>query len=232
MVADRRGIALARVWHGAVAAMIAAALALQVAIAIDASGRPRAHAVGTLAGTALVGRLLRVASFFTIQSNMLVALVSVQLARRPDRDGPIWRVLRLDALVGIAVTGIVYATVLARIHEPTGWEQVASNAAFHYLSPIMAVAGWLAFGPRPRIDRTTVAWSLAWPAAWLAYTLARGALSRWYPYPFVDAATHGYGRVLLNALLVLGVLTAVAGLYAAGDALPSITRSGSLSRRR
>jgi hypothetical protein len=59
--------------------------------------------------------------------------------------------------------------------------------------------------------------SLIWPLLWFVYTLARGALSHWYPYPFVDAATHGYGRVIVNAMLVLLVLGAMAGIYLLGD---------------
>ena len=119
--------------------------------------------------------------------------------------------------MGIAVTGIVYATVLARIHEPKGWEQVVSNAIFHYAAPLAAVLGWLMVGPRPRIDRQVIVGSLLWPVLWFAYTLVRGRLSHWYPYPFVDAATHGYGRVVINAMLVLLVLAAVACIYRAGD---------------
>jgi hypothetical protein len=99
---------------------------------------PPAHGVGTLAGARVAGRLLRVASFFTIQSNVLLAVTSAQLGLSPARDGRVWRILRLDALVGIAATGVVYATVLARIHEPRGWEQVVSNAIFHYGAPIAA----------------------------------------------------------------------------------------------
>ncbi len=209
--------ALARVWHGALATAVIAALGLQVVIAVRAPGSPPAHAVGTLAGASVAGRLLRVVSFFTIQSNVLLAVTSAQLAVRPERDGRLWRIVRLDALVGVAVTGIVYATVLARIHEPKGWEQVVSNAIFHYGAPVAAVLGWLIIGPRPRIDRRVVAGSLFWPLLWFAYTLARGSLSRWYPYPFVDAATHGYARVLANALLVLLVLGAVACIYLLGD---------------
>jgi hypothetical protein len=207
----------ARVWHAALATLIVAALAVQVVIAVRASSFPHAHAVGTLAGAPLGGRLLRVASFFTIQSNVLVAITSAQLARRPDRDGPVWRVLRLDALVGIAVTGIVYSTVLARVHEPKGWEQVTTNLAFHYAAPVLAVVGWLLFGPRPRIDGRVVRRSLLWPALWFGYTVVHGEITGWWPYPFVDASTHGYVRVLLNAVLVTLVLATVAMIYRAGD---------------
>jgi hypothetical protein len=209
---------VARAWHALTAILILAALAVQCVIAVHASGTPPGHAVGTLAGTQLGGRLLRVASFFTIQSNVLVAVTSGMLAARPERDGRIWRVLRVDALVGITVTGIVYSTVLARVHEPKGWEQTATNAAFHYIAPLLAVIGWLLFGPRPRVEPATVAWSLIWPLLWFGYTLGHGAISHWYPYPFVSVADHGYGRVLLNALAVTFVLGGAAAALAFGDA--------------
>jgi hypothetical protein len=212
---------LARAGHGLHALALLLAFALQVAITIRAPALPPGHAVGTLGGTGLPSRLVRVVSFFTIESNLLVLLCALSLLLDPERDGRVWRVLRLDALMGIAVTGIVYATVLARVHEPKGTEQVLSNAIFHYASPLAAVILWLAFGPRPRITRRVVLAALLWPAAWLIYTLVRGALSHWYPYPFLDAATEGYGKVLLNSLLVLIVLGIVAVVLLWGDRLPS-----------
>jgi hypothetical protein len=208
---------LARIWHGAIAALVLLGLVIQVVIALRVHARPPSVAPGQLSGATLTGRLLRVASFFTIQSNIIAAITSTQLARNPGRDGRVWRVVRLDALLGITVTGIVYSTVLARIHEPRGWEQVSSNAIFHYLVPIMMVLGWLAFGPRPRIAARVVWCALLWPVLWFGYTLVHGAIDGWYPYPFVDVTTHGYARALLNALLVTAVLGAVGGLFGLGD---------------
>lgn len=206
-----------RAWYSTIAILLPLALVVQIVIAVRASGSPPSHSVGLLAGGSLFTRLVRVSSFFTIQANVLSAIVSAQLARDPDRDGRLWRVLRLTTLIGITITGIVYSTVLARIHEPKGWEQVSTNTVFHYIVPIMMVLGWLLFGPRPRITRSVVAWALIWPVLWMSYTLAHGAASKWYPYPFVDVATHGYGRVLLNAVGI-GVIFVLAGvLFAFGD---------------
>jgi hypothetical protein len=160
---------------------------------------------------------VRLLSFFTVQSNLLSGIVSAQLARDPNRDGRLWRIARLDALFGITITGIVYSTVLARIHEPHGWEQTSSNVVVHYVVPLAMVVGWLLFGPRPRISQAVLARSLAWPVAWLAYTLIHGEATGWYPYPFVDAATHGYARVLVNAAAVTAVFAIVASLFAWGD---------------
>jgi hypothetical protein len=46
-------------------------------------------------------------------------------------------------------------------------------------------------------------WWLAYPAAYCTYTLLRGAVSGWYPYPFLDANTLGYARVSVNAVMLL-----------------------------
>lgn len=207
----------ARAWHATIALVVIASLVIQIKLAVDAGAHPAGHEVGRLLGTGLGGRLVRLFSFFTIQSNVLSGIVSAQLAMRPDRDGPVWRVVRLDALFGITITGIVYSTVLAKIHEPKGWEQVTSNLAVHYVVPIMMVLGWLMLGPRPRIDRGVIAWSLLWPVLWAGYTVAHGEATNWYPYPFVDVATHGYARVLVNALLVVVVFAVVASLFGLGD---------------
>jgi uncharacterized membrane protein len=208
---------ITRGWHAVIAVLVLAALVIQVVIAVRASATPSGHAVGTLAGSNLAGRLLRTVSFFTIQSNILSGVLSAQLAREPVREGGGWRIARLDALFGITVTGIVYSTVLARIHEPKGWEQVSTNTVFHYVVPVMMVLGWLLFGPRPRIAISTLRWSLLWPVLYFGYVLVLGKATGWYPYPFVDVASQGYGRVLVNAVLVTLVLGAVAGLYLFGD---------------
>jgi hypothetical protein len=187
---------------------------------------PPGHAVGTLAGAPTAERILRVLSFFTVQSNILSGVTAAQLARSPDRDGPYWRAVRLASLFGITVTGIVYATVLAKVHEPHGWQETFTNDVFHYAVPIMMLAGWLLFGPRPRIDPRTIGLAILWPAAWVAYTMIHGAITSWYPYPFADVITHGYARVSTGAVLILVVLLVVTTLFWAGDrSLPRSTES-------
>lgn len=217
---------ITRGWHAVIAVLVVSALVVQIWVAVDAPALPTGHAVGTLAGASLPWRIGRVLSFFTIQSNILSAVVSAQLARRPDRDGPVWRIARLCALFGITVTGVVYSTVLAKVHEPHGWRETSSNLVFHYVVPIMMVLGWLLFGPRPRITGRLILRALIWPVSYLGYALVVGAVSGWYPYPFLDVTTHGYGRVIVNAIGVTAVFAAVASLYRLGDRmLPQAPRA-------
>jgi hypothetical protein len=197
--------------------LVVAAILVQLWIAVGVSATPPGHAVGTLSGTGMANRVVRVLSFFTIQSNILSGVTSAHLVRNPRRDGPTWRAVRLATLFGITATVIVYGTVLAKVHEPHGWQETSTNMVFHYAAPIMMVLGWLLFGPRPRIEPRAIALAMTWPVAWIAYTLIHGRITRWYPYPFLDVTTHGYGRVLLNGAAVVGVLLFVVAMYWLGD---------------
>ena len=184
---------LARAWQAVLAAVIVVALIVQLSVTVSGVGSQ----------VSLATRLVRLFSYFTIQSNLLVAVAAISLVLDPARDGTWWRVLRLDGLLGIATTGLVFHIVLAPISKATGLALLASNG-FHYVSPWMALVGWLLFGPRPRIGWSTVALSLIWPAVWLAYTFVHGALSGWYPYPFLNVAKIGYPAALANTVAVLG----------------------------
>jgi len=203
----------ARWWHGATAMVAAASLVAQFVIILS-DGNDNTTVV-------------RYFSFFTIQSNILVCLTTAMLARRPDRDGAVYRVLRLDAVIGITVTGVVHYNVLRPLQNLTGWDQVC-DIGLHIVVPVLAFVGWLAFGPRPRITARTVWLSLIFPIAWLVYTLFHGAFADWYPYPFVDVDEHGVGRVLLNCALVAVLFTVCGALaHLADRKLPPAPRPSS-----
>jgi hypothetical protein len=219
--AVHRGAAC-RAWHAILAAVIAAALVTQIVVLVR-SGTDVNTALGE-SGVGVAVRLVRLASYFTIESNLLVLALAVSLILAPARDSRLWRVLYADALLGIIITGLVFATVLAgqvQHHGVGTW----LNAGFHYFAPAWAVLGWLLFGPRPRLDRATAGWLFAWPLLWIAYTFAHGAATGWYPYPFLDAHTHGYAVASRNtAAVVVLALIIIAILRPLDRRLPTVTR--------
>ena len=205
-----RAVTVSRWWHGVIAAVILASLIIQLVLIFtggaDANSGETGEAVGV--GT----RLWRLFSFFTVQSNLIVMVVAAMLVLRPHRDGTGWRVARVDSLLGIIITGLVFAIVLAPKVHLTG-AALAATIGFHYISPWATLAAWLLFGPRPRITWRTILYAFAWPLAWLVYIFIQGAFTDWYPYPFLDVTDIGLATALRNAVLVLvvGVLLA-AGL--------------------
>jgi hypothetical protein len=192
-----------RIWHGALAGVVLVSLIIQFVL----TATDTAPHAGPPDDDPALTRFIKLFSYFTIQSNILLLFATAGLALNPHRDGRLWRVVRLDALLGIVITGIVYATILAGQVELHGAAWL-SNFGFHYFAPWAALLGWLVFGPRPRIDARTLAWAAVWPAFWIGYTLAHGAFTDWYPYPFSDVVELGYPTVLTNlgAVVVIAVV--------------------------
>ena len=146
----------------------------------------------------------------TIQSNLLVGVATLLLAMRTDRSSTVFAVLRLSGLVAIAITGIVFHVALAQTLDLKSWD-VVGNELVHTVVPVMAVVGWLLAGPRALVSRRIVWLSLIFPACWLAFTLIRGAIAHWYPYPFIDVTQLGYSRAAVNCLWVTLLMLGLAG---------------------
>lgn len=179
----------------------------------------------------LATRLWRLVSYFTILSNILVAAVTATLIRDADRDGRVWRVLRLDAVLGITLTGLVHFFLLRPLLDLQGLNAVA-DAGLHVVVPALALIGWLLFGPRPRVTLGVVMWSLLWPIAWLGYTLVVGAVTQWYPYPFLDVSVRGGSAVFTTCLAVTVLFITLAGAAWLADAkLPGAPRTAGSSIR-
>ena len=205
--------------------MVAFALVAQVVLVITGASVLVDDALAPPLGT----RLLRFVSYFTIQSNVLVLVTTLPLVRRTTTDSRLWRIARLDALAGIAITGVVHWFLLRPLLHLEGWSY-ATDKLLHVAVPLLAVVGWLAFGPRRRTSASLVLPALVWPAAWLAYTLLSGAVTSWYPYPFLDVGVHGYPTVLLTSLGVAVALLVVLSALVWLD--PRLDRSRSSARAR
>ncbi len=173
-----------------------------------------------------VARGLNTFAFFTIQSNLIVGGTSLLLAIRMERDSLIFSVFRLTGVIAILVTGIVYHVALAQILELHSWDQLG-NQLVHFAVPLLAVVGWLAFGPRGRCSGRVALWTVAFPVFWLVFTLVRGAFQPFYPYPFVDVTALGYPAVLLNCLWVAILFLGLAAAATALDRFMVRSRPGS-----
>ena len=149
------------------------------------------------AGQGLLGRVFDWFTYFTLWSNILVAIIMTMLAVRPRRDSFWFRVFRLDSVLMIVVTGIIYNAVLAASAKNQGLE-VWTNFFLHVLTPLVTFLVWVIAGPRGWISWRTIGAALILPIVWLVFALIRGAFIGAYPYGFLDVATYGYGAVLTN----------------------------------
>lgn len=211
----------ARPWHAITAVVAIAALVFQLWLTLSGhrtlltEGQPSTRIT-----------LVRFFSYFTILSNLLVAVTTTSLALGKDRDSRLWRVLHVDAIVGIALTGIVHWFFLRPLLDLHGNDYLADKL-LHVVVPVLAVIGWVVFGPRGRVGRSDLLPSAIYPALYMAWTLVHGAASHWYPYPFTDVGQHGYPIVLVNACAVIALIAALGAVMLALDPrLPGVQSSG------
>jgi hypothetical protein len=197
-----RSASAARWWHGVVAAMTLTGVTWELVATI---GR------GPAGGSSTAELLVRFFSYFTILSNITIGVTSAMLVADPRRDGRVFRVARLDGLLCMAVTGLVYNTVLAGLQE-LSLAGLVTNLLMHQAGPLLAVVAWLVVGPRPRFDRATVWWSMVGPLAWIVYIFVQGAFTDWYPYPFMRVTEIGYPQALLSTGAVAVVFLLLAAL--------------------
>jgi len=177
-------------------------------------------AVLTLLVSAVRGsRVSNLLSYFTIESNILAAVMLTITAVVVLRGGStlgrtltLWRGLATFSMVA---TGIIYVALLRNVDVQTGSEW--TNTVLHYLMPIVLLVDWL-ITPRARIALRTAAWWLLFPLAYFAYSMIRGPIVDWYPYPFMDARIHAAGAIAVT-FVVLGV--GMAALAAVLTLLPS-----------
>jgi len=209
-------LSYARTWHAVTAVVAIAALVLQLVLVLQ-GGRVLDEVDPP--GTGM--RLYRLLAYFTIESNLLVAIAAVTLARDPARDGPTWRVLRLAGLVAITVTAVVHFFLLRPLLDLDGLDWL-SDKMLHMVVPALAIVGWLLFGPRPRITLRSVALALLFPLLWTAWTMVFGAVDGWYPYPFLDPDEEGWGAVVVAIAGITAFFLVLFGAYAYADRrLPS-----------
>lgn len=151
--------------------------------------------------------------FFTIESNILAAMIFViaglgVLAGKKASDG--FARLRGAATVYMVVTGIVYVLLLSGLEEslqtPIPW----INTVLHYVMPVAVLADWLLVPPKRRIAFGRAAVWLIFPLAYGVYSLVRGHITDWYPYPFLNPAEQGYGGVAAaGAAIAVGLVGVV-----------------------
>jgi hypothetical protein len=167
----------------------------------------------------VAGYLVDYFSFFTIETNLLIALVLTIFCVRPHEEhfltGPSVKSALVDYII---VVGVVYAVLLRKLWHPHG-VQLLADIALHDAVPVLYPFYWLAFLPKGNLRWSDPAWWLVYPLLYFVYSMLRGAAFGIYLYPFFDAAKLGFVQVLLNGIAFL------AGFSGLGVALTAIDRA-------
>jgi hypothetical protein len=156
-------------------------------------------------------------TLFTIESTMIaivVVAVSGVLAVRHPIDPVGYTSVRVAVTSYAIMTAVVYNVLLRGIPAEGYVGPQWPGEIMHVWYPIYITLDWLFAPGRPRLGWRALGVVVSYPLAWLAFTLIRGSVDGWYPYPFLDPAT-GWGSVLLYIGVITGFVVAVAVLLIA-----------------
>ena len=135
----------------------------------------------------------RVFMYFTIQSNIAVALISLIgccLMLTKKKVGEAWHVIQFVGAVAITLTGVVFGFVLAPTLGVNAWN--VQNTLTHVVVPIAAVADFLIVAYGEDIRKKNVIYVIIPPVLYAIYA-AIGYVRGWdfalginYPYFFLN----------------------------------------------
>jgi hypothetical protein len=171
----------------------------------------------------VLGTLWTMSRFFTITTNLAIAILFALLAighRRSSHPR-----LLAGVMVAILLVGVVYGLLLEGLMPLKGLA-IPANFLMHKVTPILVPLYWLGFVSKGHIHRGDPArWSI-YPFAYLFYALARGLAGDRYAYPFIDPSRHGWLSVAIYVLVI------ASGFLIAGYALLRIDRKLARSMTR
>jgi len=137
-------------------------------------------------------------SYFTIETNILVVVtmlmsaVAIAAGKNSKFD-----LLRSATTVYILVVGTGFSLLLSGMGDLALTAVPWDNVVLHYIMPVAVLADFMTDRPRRRLGFKKALLWLLFPIAYAIYALVRGGLTGWYPYPFLDNRTSGYGLVVI-----------------------------------
>src|SRR5450631_1893091 len=161
--------------------------------------------------------LTRFFTYFTIQTNILVATCFTVLLLKPVSDwGKFFSSPRVLTAICTYITfvGLTYNLLLRQLWQPTGLQQVVDEL-LHSAIPIIFILYWLIFVPKAGLQWKNIFTWLIYPVIYIVIVLIREAISGYYPYPFIDVNNLGYPRVFLNGFGLIITFLLLSSLFVA-----------------
>jgi hypothetical protein len=160
------------------------------------------------ASPAMFGEALaRYFSFFTVLTNIMVALYTTNLffTSRSSAKGFFHRASVQTAItLYITIVGLVYNIVLRTLWDPHGLQAVVDDL-LHTLLPVLAIIYWYKWINTKRLHFSNIPAWLIYPAVYSIVIFVRGPFAKWYPYPFLNVEDLGYPKVILNTVILVFV---------------------------
>lgn len=144
-------------------------------------------------------------SFFTIESNLFAAIILLYsgnyvLTKHAPSSRLNW--LRGASTLYMAITGIIFSLLLAGLENVQLTAVPWDNTVLHYIMPIAVVGLWFIDPPKQTFSYTKSLIWILFPLGYGVYTWIRGAITGWYPYPFMNPDVSGIGGLIVVSISI------------------------------
>ncbi len=159
--------------------------------------------------TSVPETIIRYFTFFTILTNLFVALCFSLILFKPQSElGNFFSKPKVLTAITVYITivGIVYNLILRFLWKPQGLQFIVDEL-LHTVVPLLCIVFWIVY-----VAKSILKWKdafpwLIYPLLYIIFILIRGAMSGFYPYPFINVTEIGYNKVLINSgILALSFL--------------------------
>lgn len=140
-------------------------------------------------------------SFFTILSNVFAGIYLIYFGTT-DNHSLRSQTVRGAVTLYMLMTGVIFAVLLAGLENARLTAVPWDNLVLHYIMPIVLVIDWLLAPPKLEITRKAMLIWIAMPILYVIYTLIRGSIVNWYPYPFLNPAISSYNQVIGTSIII------------------------------
>ncbi|MBI5371523.1 MAG: Pr6Pr family membrane protein [Sphingobacteriales bacterium] len=159
--------------------------------------------------------IIRFFSFFTILTNLLVAIYFTFILFKIK--GRIPAILnKPGALTAITVyittVGLVYQVILRHTWQPAGLQLIVDEL-LHTVMPVLVIIYWYLYENKSSATYRQIPMWLLYPLIYVTYILVRGSFSGFYPYPFVDAGNLGLSKVIINIVVLMALFVVLSAIY-------------------
>lgn len=147
-------------------------------------------------------------SYFTIETNLLVAAILLlsAIATAWGKNARL-DVLRSAVTAYILIVGLGFSLLLSGLENTQFTAVPWDNIVLHYIMPLAMLVDWLLDRPKRALSFVPSLKWLLFPVVYIGYSLVRGSITGWYPYPFLNPDLNGVGAVVvaITGMLVLSV---------------------------
>jgi hypothetical protein len=162
------------------------------------------------------GRVFDLLSYFTIWSQIVVAITFYALYKNQNRKDRFTTLLLPTAIMMITITGIMFYALIYPVSPPEG-ANIYPSFVSHAVVPVISVLVWIVYGPRGFMKVKAIPSLFIISIIWVGLTLVRGVVSTQYPYGVLDVTEIGYMWFFITvvAIIIFGVVLAL--IYSAID---------------